>query len=286
MAPSAVFSGIRQRSGEGVEPEEMFLKFKFLGSHGSDLFVKDGPNAQRCRCTGFLVNDNLMIDAGTMASELSFDDQIRLQYVLISHLHMDHVKELPPLADNLADIAKDPLMVASVPSVLKGLRTHLFNDQVFPDFFHLPTLQHPVLKEFPLVPGQEVWMSGLGVTPVYVNHTVPTLGFIIRDQQSAVVYSGDTYQTEEVWALAAKTPNLKAAFIETSFPDEMMAMAQVSKHLTPALLAQEFKKIGKPDLPLYVYHMKPKFQGKIVEQLKKYNIPNLTVLEEGQELHI
>jgi len=286
VALSGVFSGIRRRFGEGVEPEEIFLKFKFLGSHGSELLVKDGPNEQRCRSLGILVNDNLMVDAGTLASELPLDDQIRLQHVLISHFHLDHVKELPSLADNLVDIAKDPLLVVSVPSILKGLRTHLFNDQIFPDFFDLPTPQRPTLKEFPLVSGQEVWMSGLGVTPVYVNHTVPSLGFIIRDQESAVVFSGDTCQTEEIWALAAKTTNLKAAFIETSFPDEMMSMAQVSKHLTPSLLAQEFKKIGKPDLPLYVYHVKAKFQGKIVEQVKKYNIPNLTVLEEGQELHI
>ena len=100
------------------------------------------------------------------------------------------------------------------------------------------------------------------------------------------MYSGDTYETEDIWALAAKTPNLKAAFIETSFPDEMLGIAQISKHLTPALLEKEFKKIGKPELPLYVYHLKPPFSERISEQLAQLDIPNLVVLDEGQELDI
>ena len=66
----------------------------------------------------------------------------------------------------------------------------------------------------------------------------------------------------------------------------MKELASIAKHLTPSLLAQEFKKIGRPELPLYVYHIKPPFRDQITDQLSKLGIPNLTILQEGQELEI
>jgi cAMP phosphodiesterase len=101
-----------------------------------------------------------------------------------------------------------------------------------------------------------------------------------------VLYSGDTYETEEIWRVAAQEPTLKAAFIETSFPNKMADLAKVSKHLTPALFAQEFKKLGRPDLPVYIYHLKPRFRQEVIRELKRLKVRKLTVLEEGQEVHV
>ncbi|MEC4671834.1 MAG: 3',5'-cyclic-nucleotide phosphodiesterase [Nitrospirota bacterium] len=262
------------------------MKIKVLGCHGSDMLLETGGTTHQCRSVGFLINDVLMVDAGTGASELTLDEQKRIRHVVFSHLHLDHVKGLPPLVDNLAAISGDPMTLASIPQVLNGLRNHIFNDQVFPNFFALPTRDKPILKDVVLPEGQETWLSGIGFTPVKVNHSVPTVGFIIRDNDSSWLYSGDTYETHALWEMAAKVPNLKAAFIETSFPDEMKELASIAKHLTPSLLAQEFKKIGRPDLPLYVYHLKPPFRDQITDQLSKLGIPNLTILQEGQELEI
>ncbi len=262
------------------------MKIKVLGCHGSDLLLETGATTHQCRSVGFLINDVLMVDAGTGASELTLDEQKRIRHVVFSHLHLDHVKGLPPMADNLAAISNGPLTLASIPPVLNGLKNHIFNDQVFPNFFALPTRDKPILKDVVLPEGQETWLSGIGFTPVRVNHSVPTVGFIIRDNDSSWLYSGDTYETHALWEMAAKVPNLKAAFIETSFPDEMKELASIAKHLTPSLLAQEFKKIGRPELPLYVYHLKPQFRGEITDQLSKLGIPNLTTLREGQELEI
>ena len=66
----------------------------------------------------------------------------------------------------------------------------------------------------------------------------------------------------------------------------MAELARVSKHLTPSLFAREFRKIGRPDLPVYVYHLKPRFREQIRRELAQLKIPNLTVLEEGQEITI
>ena len=266
--------------------EESLVKIRILGAHGSDLRLEPGKSVQRCSCVGFLIDDQFMIDAGTAASALTLDQQQRIKCVYLSHFHLDHVKELPTLADNLSVVGKEPLTVSGIPPVLEGLKTHLFNDELYPNFFNLASPEISILNERNLELDRENQVRHMRVTPILVNHTVPTAGLIIQDDQSAIVYSADTYKTDKIWAIACQIPNLKAAFIETSFPNEMEALAGTSKHLTPTLLKTEFEKIGKPDLPLYVYHLKPPFRDRIREQLRNLAIPNLKVLEEGQILEI
>lgn len=261
------------------------MRIRVLGCHGSDL-VLDGPNHHQCRTSGFLINGTLMLDAGTIAAALRSDEIRRIRHVLISHLHFDHIKGLPTLADSLADSFLDSISLLSTAHVLNGLTAHVFNDQVYPDFLKLPTPAKPIFRRAVVEPGREVQVGEFRVMPIPVNHLVPTVGFLIRDGDSSVLYSGDTYVTDDIWARASREPTLKAALIETSFPDEMAKLAEVSRHLTPSLFGEEFKKIGKPDLPVYVYHVKPKFRTVIERQLGKLGIKNLTVLEEGQDIQL
>lgn len=237
-----------------------------------------------CGTCGFLINGALLVDAGTVGRRLRIEEQYAIRHVLLSHLHFDHIKELPTLADNRFDLGIDSLVVAGIPEVLSGLRTHIFNGNVYPDFFHLPTPDHPILTPQALSPGRTYPLSGLHVTPIRVNHLVPAVGFLIKDEHSTVLYSGDTHHTEDIWRLAGQVPDLKAAFIESSYPDHMADLAVRSKHLTPMMLRKEFEKLGRPDLRLYVFHMKPRFRNQIVAELRTLEIPNLSVLEEGQEL--
>ncbi len=233
------------------------------------------------------MNEELMVDAGTLASGLTMEEQQRVKHILLSHLHHDHIKGIPPLADNLMGRVDHQVVVASLPSVIRGLHTHVFNDLVFPNFFNLIGPSPSILRAQELESGKETPLSEeFRVTPILVNHTVETVGFVIRDDSAAWIYSGDTHQTEEIWQVAAQTPNLKGIFIEVSFPDSMMELAVQSKHLTPTLLAEEFRKIGKTDLPLFVYHMKPTVRDQIIQELTHLDIPDITILQEGQTLHI
>jgi len=263
------------------------VKIRVLGSHGSDLLVKGSTGSTLCRSVGFLVNDELMMDAGTLASGLTLAEQQRVKHILLSHLHLDHIKDIPPLVDNLSGLVDHQVVVASVPSVIGGLQKHIFNDVVFPNFFNIQGPRHSILRAKGLEAKKEVSVSGgISVTPIPVNHTVETVGYVIRDDIAAWIYSGDTHLTEEIWQVAARIPNLKGVFIEVSFPNSMMDIAIQSKHLTPTLLAQEFRKIGKPDLPLYVYHMKPTVREAILQEIAQLEIERVTVLEEGQEVEL
>ena len=263
------------------------MKIRVLGSHGSDLLVRGGRASHLCRSVGFLVNDELMIDAGTLASALTLAEQQAVKHILLSHLHHDHIKDIPPLVDNLSGLVDHQVVVASLPTVVAGLQKHIFNGVVFPNFFNLQGPGSSILRAQSLEAKKEVRLSsGIKVTPVLVNHTVQTAGFVIQDDSAAWIYSGDTHCTDEIWQMAAKTPNLKGIFIEVSFPDSMMDMAIQSKHLTPTLLAQEFRKIGKPDLPLYVYHMKPTVRETILQEIAQLDIEKVTVLNDGQEIEL
>ncbi|MEX2492788.1 MAG: 3',5'-cyclic-nucleotide phosphodiesterase [Nitrospirales bacterium] len=263
------------------------MKIRVLGSHGSDLLVKGATGTTLCRSVGFLINDEIMVDAGTLASGLTLEEQRRVTHILLSHLHHDHIKGIPPMVDNLSGMVDHQVVVASVPSVIGGLQKHIFNDIVFPNFFNIQGPRHSILRVKGLEPHREVAVSGeVRVTPILVNHTVETVGYVIRDDTAAWIYSGDTHLTEEIWQVAARTSNLKGVFIEVSFPNAMLDIAIQSKHLTPALLAQEFQKIGKPDLPVFVYHMKPTVRDQIIQEVAQLDIKRVTILEEGQEIEL
>ena len=113
---------------------------------------------------------------------------------------------------------------------------------------------------------------------------MPTVGYVVKDRRAALLYSGDTYETEEIWRLGRTVPELKAVFIESSFPNEFADLAKQTKHLTPSLLAEEWRKLRNDQVPLYAYHLKPPYTDQILRELRELHIPGLKVLEEGQTL--
>ncbi len=266
--------------------QEIVVRIRILGCHGSDHLIKDEKRGHECRACAFLINETVLVDAGTVGSVLSLGEQRRLRHVLVSHLHFDHIQGLPTLADSWFDHDARPVTIVSLADVLKGLQSHIFNGEVYPDFMQLPSPDHPVFRLQAVEPGATVSCGDLRVTGIPVNHQVPTLGFIIDDGQSAMVCSGDTYSTDELWKAAGRVRTLKAAFIEASFPNAMADVARVSKHLTPALLHREFEKIGRPEVRAYAYHLKPRYRDTLTRELATLPIPALTVLEEGQEITV
>jgi cAMP phosphodiesterase len=252
------------------------------------LTIVDGKGSTyECRTCGFLVNETCMVDAGSVSAGLLEAEQGKIRHVLLSHTHFDHIKGLPLLADNLVGrVQNGPVKIRALSEVLDGLRRHIFNDVVFPDFTRLPTVDSAPLAYQAFDEEKTFTFDNLEVTAVRVNHIVPTAGFIVRQGNSAFLYSGDTSETQRIWEVAAKEPRLKAAFIETSFPNDLRDLAKVSGHLTPDMLAREFVKLGRPDLPVYIYHIKPSYRHVIVAELKQLNLPNLHVLEEDQVVRI
>lgn len=225
-----------------------------------------------------------MVDAGTIGGALTLEEQRGIRHILLSHLHFDHIQGLPTFGDNLSDYTGQPVSLIGITEVLTGLQTHIFNDTVYPNFLKLPTPRQPVFECRVVESGLPIQVAGLQVTAVRVNHLVPAVGFLIREGSSSILYSGDTYATEDIWKMGAREPTLKAAFIETSFPNDMAELALASKHLTPDLLAQELTKLGRPNIPVYLYHMKPRQRGKIERDVRRLGLKQVHFLDEGQEI--
>jgi len=262
------------------------MHIKVLGCHGADQLVGGTAGLVRQESCGFLIDGSVLLDAGTVGTRLTLAEQRRIRFVLLSHLHFDHIKSLPTLVDNLAEAFDEPVIVAATEPVLQGLKDHVFNDKVYPNFFELPNRKRPILQAQVLEPDKPVIVGHLEIIPIVVNHTVPTVGYVVKGGRAALLYSGDTYQTEEIWRLGGTIPELKAAFIESSFPNQLADLAKQTKHLTPSLLAEEWQKLRNDQVPVYAYHLKPPYSNQIQRELRELHIPGVKVLEEGQTLTI
>jgi len=251
------------------------VKVKILGCSGSEAIGHNPP--------GFLVNDVMMLDAGTITAALTLSGQLRITDILISHTHLDHIKSLLFLADNIVGRVKKPVKIRAIPGVINAIRKHLMNDIIWPDFTKIPNAVHPVLTYVPMPLGKTVSIAGLKVKAVPMNHPVPAVGFVVSDGRSSFIYSADTGPNEGLWKEAAKTKNLNAIIVDTSFPNNLEDLAGLSGHFTPRQLHQDLMKarIGN-DMPIYIYHIKPVHQKKVISELKALGRKNVKILREGK----
>lgn len=251
------------------------MKVKILGCSGSEAIGHMPP--------GFLVNDVMMLDAGTITAALSIEAQSRITDIFISHTHLDHIKSVLFLADNIIGRIKKPVNIRAIPKVLDAIRKHLMNDIIWPDFTKIPTAKNPVLTYAPIQLGKTVSIAGLKVKAIPMNHPVPAVGFLVSDGKSSFLYSADTGPNEGLWKEAAKAKNLSAIIVDTSFPNSLDGIATLSGHFTPAQLHQDLTKakVGF-DVPVYIYHVKPVHKKKVISELKALGRKNVKILVEGK----
>ena len=231
--------------------------------------------------TSFLLNETVAVDAGSLGLYRTPDEQARVRHVLLSHSHVDHLASLAVFVDNVYLTGPDCVTIHGSDAVLECLRRDVFNDRLWPDFIRLSVGRPPFLKLERLEPGRPLEVDGLRVTPVPVNHTVPTMGFIVEDRSAALVFSSDTGPTEEIWQRANAAANLKAVFLEATFPEALAEVAAVSAHLTPALFAAEARKVRRPARFVAV-HIRARFHAQVVEELRALGLPDLEICEPGK----
>ncbi|MBI5591108.1 MAG: 3',5'-cyclic-nucleotide phosphodiesterase [Deltaproteobacteria bacterium] len=237
-----------------------------------------------CASVCFLLDGEILIEGGIPGFILCPEKLAGIRWVLITHAHFDHIDGLPMLAESLYGVSDRPLMIAGVAPVIDAIHTHLFNEVLWPDFSKIRNpAGHPTVVFHPLEEGRANPIGRYRITPIHVNHIVPTVGYLIEDGDSAFVISGDTYATDRIWQMASKTPNLKAALIECTFSNQAKELAEVSRHLTPELVRAEFRKLLNPSLPLYLYHMKPNHLDRIREEHARYRDGGI-LLEDGMTI--
>jgi cAMP phosphodiesterase len=251
------------------------MKVKVLGCSGSEAIGHNPP--------GFLVNDTVMLDAGTITGALTIEAQSRITDVFISHTHLDHIKSLMFLADNVIGRIKKPVNIRSIPKVIDAIRKHLMNDLIWPDFTKIPTPKDPVLAYKPFAAMRTIKVGALTVKAVPMNHPVPAVGFLVNDGKTSFLYTADTGPNEGIWREAVKARNLRGIIVDTSFPNNMDFVAGLSGHFTPAQLAADLDKAKvRHDVPIYIYHIKPVHKKRVIAELRALGRKNVKVLQEGK----
>jgi ribonuclease BN (tRNA processing enzyme) len=253
------------------------MQIKILGGHGGV--------SQGFQTTSFLIDNHLLIDAGSVASTLSIQSQAQVDHILISHAHLDHIKDLAFICDNCFGMRALPFEVYGHKTVLNLIMKHLFNDSIWPDFSKIPSLDNPTIRLTPIEPQKPMRVGPYTVTPVKVQHPNDALGYILESSQTCLVFTLDTGPTEKIWEIAKSKKNLKAIFTEVSFPNHLQKVANLSDHHTPQTLAQEISKMPK-DVPIILTHFKPNFKEQLRLEIEALNEPRLTLLEsDGMVFH-
>jgi ribonuclease BN (tRNA processing enzyme) len=243
-----------------------------------------GDSSQLQPLTTFLVNRTIAIDAGSLGFALRRDDLANVGHVVLTHTHMDHVASLPIAIAEVFPVLKRPLRIYGTEQVVSAVRAHLFNDVLWPDFAKIKMLKSTQMSvEWVTIREREpIELDGVRLTLVPVKHEVPTVGVIAEAGDAAVVFTSDTTRTDEIWqAAATRGARLKAVFIDCSFPDEFEDLAFRSGHLTPKMVAEESKKLGRPARVMCV-HVKPGTREKTLTQIAARGGEGLEAVELGR----
>ncbi len=199
------------------------MKIRLLGSSVPDA-------ARRQYVSSYLINGTVAIDVGCLGFYGTPQEQEAVRHVFLTHSHADHTASLPIFVENAWTPAGECARIYGSPETLDGVQKHIFNNVMWPDFVALSTNMPPFLHLCPLQPEVPVKAGVLQVTPVPVNHVVPTFAYIVSDDESSVIFGGDSGPTERLWEIAHQTPALRAVFLEACFPKSLTSLAEASLH--------------------------------------------------------
>jgi cAMP phosphodiesterase len=248
-----------------------------------------GAIAAGCRTTSFLLDEAVLIDAGTGVGDLSLAELARIDHICISHSHLDHVLSIGLLADSVMRerLARQagPITIHALPQTLAALKTHIFNGVIWPDFTRLPSFDAPALRLQAFEVGQVLHLAGRQIEVLPATHTVPAVGFAVKGDLGYWVFTGDTGPNPALWE-RMRTMEIAHLVIETAFSNEEHALAELSQHLCPRTLGQELMHLGG-SVQVHITHIKPGEGQAIMAQVEGLLSPHdVGMLEAGQFITI
>lgn len=225
------------------------MKLRVLGCSG-------GIGGRHQRTTSFLVDHDILIDAGTGVGELSIAELTQIDHVFLTHCHLDHIATLPMMIDTVADCRSKPLTVYGTKAVLDSLRKYIFNWAIWPDFSVVPSAEQAFMRYQPIDIAMPVILDGRHITALPVDHTVPAVGYSLDSGVASLAFSGDTGPCAAFWQALNGISNLRHLIVECAFPNREKRLAEVSKHYWPDVLASGLKQLQRP-CEIHITHLKP-----------------------------
>lgn len=248
---------------------------KVLGAYGS--------KTKNSQLSSYLLDEKTVIDAGNIIATLG-DNFLKLNNILITHAHFDHIVDLPTAIDTYYSRIVKPIEIYATSKVIDILKENIFNNKVWPDFSKIPlmsgkgnTIIFNTIEYF-----TEYEIGNFTIKPYPNFHTYGSSGYIINDK---MIFTSDTFLCYHTWDFLNENKNLKQLVIEVSFPSEYNRLAVLSKHLTPTLLASELESLNRDDVKIYINHLKYEFKDKIIDELKEIGLyDRVEILSDGDEI--
>jgi len=208
------------------------------------------------RTTSMLLDEDILIDAGTGVGDLSLNEMAKIDHVFVTHSHLDHVTSIPFIVDSVGYMRGKPLVIHATEATQDILKQHLFNWKIWPDFSEIPNKNKPHMRHENIAVGITVELEGRRITPLPANHVVPAVGFHIDSGKSSLVFTGDTTTNDPFWVVVNKIQNLRYLIIETAFCNREKELAITSKHLCASMLAESLNKLER-NPKIYITHLNP-----------------------------
>jgi ribonuclease BN (tRNA processing enzyme) len=225
------------------------MRLRVLGCSG-------GIGGQQNRTTSFLLDRDVLIDAGTGVGDLSLSELALIDHIFITHSHLDHVNSIAFFVDSVGSLRPKPVTVYATGPTIAVLKKHLFNGDIWPDFTQIPSPEDPWLRYQEIKVGEVINLGGRRITVLPAVHTVPAVGYHLDSGKSSLVFTGDTGPNDALWLVVNRIENLKFLIIETAFSDKERKLAEQALHLCPAMLAEELAKLER-QAEVFITHLKP-----------------------------
>ena len=222
-----------------------------------------GGIGEQLRTTTLLLNENILIDAGTGVGDLTLDEMEKIHHVFITHSHLDHIAGLPLLIDSIFDRIKSPVTIHAQPETTKALKEHIFNNVIWPDFAILPTMDKPVIRFNNMKPGELFAIDEhSSLQMVKVKHVIPAVGYVIQTPDHTLAFTGDTSTNDHFWEMVNKLPRLDYLIVEAAFTNQDQELSRQAGHYCPKTLGEDITKL-KHQPHIYLTHHKPGAEKKI-----------------------
>jgi len=250
-----------------------------LGAHGAK--GSEGGSSS------FYLNEHHVIDAGNLLLPLE-EKSAEIETIWLTHSHLDHISDIAYILDNYYEERTKPLKVYALTETINALQEHFFNNKIWPDFSRIPLngSAEMSLSYHALSVGEEYILGEEKTIQAFLgDHSVPSVGYIVREGTSALILSADTYSLNHIVARVEKDTMITALVLECSFPIRMGELAKTSKHLTAEYLFEGIKALEKRGLTLYINHIKPVYSDVIKEEIASLQGTwNVVILEDGDTI--
>ncbi|MCW5604795.1 MAG: 3',5'-cyclic-nucleotide phosphodiesterase [Burkholderiales bacterium] len=246
------------------------MRLRVLGCSG-------GIGGRHNRTTSFLLDQDVLIDAGTGVGDLSLAELALVDHIFVTHSHLDHVDSIAFILDSVGALRAKPVTVYATGPTIEILKKHLFNDDIWPDFTVIPSPEQPFLRYEAIEVGRQVVLDGRKITVLPAVHTVPAVGYHLDSGKGSLVFTGDTGPNDALWEIVNRIGNLRYLIIETAFSDKDRWLAEVSRHLCPSMLAEELSKLERP-AEIYITHLKPSEIELTMQEIEELAVDPVPVL--------